>query len=133
MAYTLTAKMEAFCKCIVIDGMNQTEAYKVSHGVGESSTHATIKGNACRAMQVPGVRERIQELRDMMAEKAEWTRLDSVRTLAEIARNGQQQKDKVAAVKALNAMFGWEKKTVDHTSNGQTIKSFNQLYGVTES
>jgi hypothetical protein len=60
----------------------------------------------------------VQELRDRLAELAIWKRIDSLQTLSEIARKEQaQDKDKVAAVKAINAMHGWDKTTIDHTSS----------------
>ena len=100
----LTAQQEKFCQCIA-DGMTQTDAYRASYktsGMVANSIHV----NASKLAADAKVKLRITELKSALAEKAMWTREDSVQTLSEVARDGRPA-ERVAAVKELNSMHGF--------------------------
>jgi len=100
----LTAQQEKFCQCIA-DGMTQADAYRASYKVGKSKPETVIQ-SASRLMADRNVTARVDELRGALAQKALWTREDSVQALSEIARDGRPV-ERVAAVKELNAMHGF--------------------------
>ena len=80
----------------------------------------TIHVNSCKVMKETKVKLRLAEVKQELAEKALWTREDSVRTLSDIAKGNDPEakpSDRVNAVKAINQMHGWDKTTVDHTSS----------------
>lgn len=107
---SLTPKQERFAQCIA-DGMSQSDAYRESFDVRPTTKPESVQVSACRLMADPNVTLRVQFLKQQLSEKALWSREDSVRTLAEIAlKQGEHAKDsdRVAAVKALNSMHGWD-------------------------
>ncbi len=106
MSEKLTAKQEKFAQC-VFDGMTQVDAYREAYG-GENATAKTLQENASRLAKNSKVLARVAQLRQQVEEKALWTRLDSVQALADIARGGEARaNEKVAAIKELNAMHGF--------------------------
>ena len=67
---------------------------------------------------------RVKELREKLAERALWTREDSVNVLKSIATDEFNAKpaERVSAVKELNAMHGFNaKQVIDHTSSDGTM------------
>ena len=109
----LTPKQERFCQCIA-DGMSQADAYRNAFDVKPMTKPETVQESASRLMKDPKVSARVQVLRDMLTEKAIWTREDSARVLSEIALGHDEQgktSDRVAAVKELNAMHGFNAPT----------------------
>lgn len=116
----LTPKREKFAQCVA-DGMTQADAYRAAFTVAPDSKAETVQANASRLMADSMVSARVAELRAALAEKALWSREDSVRTLADIAKGVDEDvkaSDRVAAVKALNSMHGWDAPTkIDHTSS----------------
>lgn len=123
---SLTPKQERFCQCIA-DGMSQADAYRSSFDVKPTTKPETVQANASRLMSDSMVSARVKELRDMLTEKAIWTREDSARVLSEIALGHDEQgktSDRVAAVKELNAMHGFNAPTkVDHTSSDGSMSA----------
>ena len=123
---TLTPKQERFCQCIA-DGMSQADAYRNAFDVKPTTKPETVQESASRLMKDPKVSARVQVLRDMLTEKAIWTREDSARVLSEIALGHDEQgktSDRVAAVKELNAMHGFNAptKVAQTDSQGNDIK-----------
>lgn len=106
----LTPKQEAFAHAVA-SGSTQADAYRIAFDVGEKTKPETVQANASRLMADSRVSARVKELRGQLAEMALWTRLDSVQTLADIAKGVDEDakaSDRVNAVKALNAMQGWD-------------------------
>lgn len=105
---TLTSKQEKFAHCVA-DGMNQSDAYRAAYSAG-AMKDSTINVKASELMADGKVSVRVNELRSALADKALWTREDSVRALKDIA-DGKGSTSKpnevVAAVKELNAMHGF--------------------------
>lgn len=128
---TLTPKQERFCQCIA-DGMSQADAYRSAFDVKPTTKPETVQANASRLMSDSMVSARVKELRDMLTEKAIWTREDSARVLSEIALGHDEQgktSDRVAAVKELNAMHGFNAaiKTELTGPNGEPLQAMPVL------
>lgn len=100
----LTAKQEAFAQAIA-DGMTQADAYRTAYDA-EDMADNTIYARASELMTNSKVAERVQELRNTLAEKVLWTREMSVKALVQTFRDSSGSV-KVAAVKELNAMHGY--------------------------
>lgn len=105
---TLTAKQEQFCQGIA-NGLNQSEAYRAAYRAEKMKAEA-IHVNASKMMADTKVALRVDALRAALADKALWTREDSVRALKQIADGlgGETRPNEaVAAIKELNAMHGY--------------------------
>ena len=100
----LTAKQEAFCQGIA-DGLGQADAYRAAYGC-EDWKDNVIYSKASVLMKNGKVMERIRELRSEVQEKQLWSREMSVKALVQAYREGSGSV-KVAAVKELNAMHGY--------------------------
>ena len=117
MAGSLTQKQESFAQNIA-DGMTQADAYRAAYDCAPTTKPETIQKRACELMADGVISGRVQELRDQLSEKSLWSRADSVNILAEIAQDlGNKAGERVSAIKELNAMHGWNKQIVDHTSS----------------
>lgn len=114
----LTAKQEKFAQCIA-DGMTQADAYRTAFNA-EKMKPETIYVKASQVMADGKVTVRVSELKAALANKALWTREDSVRAL-ETAMRIAEDKDNaaglVAAVKELNAMHGFN-EPIKHEVTG---------------
>jgi len=121
---TLTAKQEQFAQCVA-GGMTQSDAYREACDVRPDTKQESIHEAASALMANPKVSSRVRVLKDALAEQALWSRMDSVRTLAEIANgqcDGAKASDRVSAVKALNTMQGFDAASkVDHSSTDGTM------------
>jgi len=78
----LTPKQEKFAQCVA-DGMSQADAYRNSFSC-EKSKPETIQNNASILMKNSEVSARVSSIRSSLAEKALWTREDSVKALLEV-------------------------------------------------
>ena len=106
----LTAKQEAFAQAVA-GGMTQADAYRSSYD-HENCTDKSVIDLASQLMRDVNVSSRVTELKDAIACAAIWTRLDSVKTLAEIAQGEDARaNEKVSAIKELNAMHGFNAPT----------------------
>lgn len=116
----LTAKQEAFAQAVA-SGMTQADAYRASYDC-ESSTDKTIVEEASRVMADRNVSARVQVLKDELACAALWSRLDSVQTLADIAKGEETRaNEKVAAIKELNSMHGFNAPTKHEVAGNFTL------------
>lgn len=100
----LTAKQEAFCQGIA-DGLGQADAYRSAYDA-EDMKENSVYVNASKLMKNAKVTQRIKELRASVEEKQLWSREMSVKALVQAYREGSGSV-KVAAVKELNAMHGY--------------------------
>ena len=120
----LTPKQEKFAQCVA-DGMTQADAYRVAYDCGAATKPETIQNKAHELMKNGEVAARVKELREMLTEKALWSREDSVNVLKSIANDEMNAKpaERVSAVKELNAMHGWNnKQIIDHTSSDGSMR-----------
>lgn len=133
MAGRLTQKQEAFAQAFVSNGGNASEAYRSTYDTKTDSKQATHV-DAKRVKDNPYVALRIKELQEDIELRAMWSRLDSLDTLKVIAQGvseGAKDSDRVAAVKTINQMFGWDKQVLDHTSTDGTMspqKTLDDFY-----
>jgi len=100
----LTAKQEAFCQGIA-DGLGQADSYRAAYDA-EDMKENSIYVNASKLMKNAKVTQRIAELKSQVQEKQLWSREMSVKALVQAYREGSGSV-KVAAVKELNAMHGY--------------------------
>jgi len=127
----LTPKQERFAQLYVELG-SAAEAYRRAYSSGAKPETCQRSGHD--ALHHPKISARIEEIRDQIAERALWKRLKSVEVLSSVALEGEKDSDRVAAVKALNAMYGWDKQTIDHTSSDRSMspRSFSEMYGTAD-
>jgi phage terminase small subunit len=117
----LTSKQERFAR-LVAEGRSQADAYR--EAFQSTAKPESVYTLASTLMADVKVSSRVQQLKQDLAEKSLWTRLDSVQVLAEIARGQDPEAkpaDRVNATKALNQMHGWDKMTIDHTSSDGSL------------
>jgi phage terminase small subunit len=100
----LTAKQEAFCQGIA-DGLGQADAYRAAYDA-EDMKENSVYVQASKLMKNPKISQRIAELKSQVQEKQLWSREMSVKALVQAYREGSGSV-KVAAVKELNAMHGY--------------------------
>lgn len=116
----LTAKQEAFAQAVA-GGMTQADAYRSAYEASQMMDK-TIVEEASRIAADRNVAARVAELKEAVAIQAIWTRLDSVRTLADIAVDGEARaNEKVSAVKELNAMHGFNAPTKHEVAGNFTM------------
>ena len=100
----LTAKQEAFCQGIA-DGLGQADSYRAAYDA-ENMKENSVYVQASKLMKNPKITQRITELKSQVQEKQLWSREMSVKALVQAYREGSGSV-KVAAVKELNAMHGY--------------------------
>ena len=115
----LNSKQEAFAQALA-DGKTQADAYRIAYGQGKMSDK-TIHEQASKLAAVPKVSTRIDQLKKVVAERALWTREQSIEALIDalaVAKEGGQSSAMTGAVKELNAMHGFNAPAkIDHTSS----------------
>lgn len=120
----LTAKQEAFCQGIA-DGLGQADAYRAAYGC-EDWKDNVIYSKASVLMKNGKVLERIRELRSEVQEKQLWSREMSVKALVQAYREGSGSV-KVAAVKELNAMHGYNEPAKININGSMIHKVVRQV------
>jgi phage terminase small subunit len=123
----LTPKQENFCQLYVKLG-NASEAYRQAYN--SSAKAQSVAVEASKLMSDPNISLRVAELREEMSEMAYWSRMDSLKVLADIAKGVDSEakpSDKVAAVKVINSMHGWDKQIIDQTTTHKADKSLAEL------
>ena len=107
----LTAKQEAFAQGIA-DGLDQASAYRAAYDA-EDMADNTIYARASELVRNSKVAERIAELKGALAERVLWTREMSVKALVQTFKESSGSV-RVAAVKELNAMHGYNEPSKLH-------------------
>jgi hypothetical protein len=103
----ITAKQEAFCQALLA-GRSQSDAYRDAYNTKPGSTAGAIAVSASKLMADPNITIRVAELREVVAEKAQWSRHQSVQALKDIATSDCfSPAARIAAVRELNMMFGF--------------------------
>lgn len=100
----LTAKQEAFCKHIVYDGMNYSEAYRNSYNA-EKMTDKTINEKASRLKDEGKIKARIKELRADIDTPKIMSVQRRAEKLSELAEN-EDANVSMKAIDLLNKMTG---------------------------
>jgi hypothetical protein len=101
---SLTAKQEAFAQGIA-DGLTQADAYRAAYDA-EKMSDGAIYVEASKLIDNPNVSQRVKDLKSALADKVLWTREMSVKALVQTFKESSGSV-KVAAVKELNAMHGY--------------------------
>ena len=103
----ITAKQEAFCQALLA-GRSQSDAYRDAYNTKQGSSAGAIAVSASKLMADPNITIRVAELREAVAEKAQWSRHQSVQALKDIATSDCfSPAARIAAVRELNVMFGF--------------------------
>jgi len=104
----LTAKQETFAAAVA-SGKTQADAYRLAYNA-DKQKDATLWSNASRLMADSKVAARVEDLRKQLEKKELWTREMSVKALIGAYKDGNPTA-KIAAVKELNAMHGFNAPT----------------------
>lgn len=131
MTIELDPRREAFAQGVA-SGLSQAEAYRRANPRSLQWKPETVLKRASEMVREGNVPGRIAELRRQTAAAIQWTREDSLRVLSEIAQGEAANRDKVAAVKELNTMGGFnEPAKVDLTnSDGSLTPQMIVIQGV---
>lgn len=121
---TLTVKQEAFAQGIA-DGLTQADAYRAAYDADGMSDGA-IYVEASKLIDRPNVAQRVKELRDALSERVLWTREMSVKALVQTFRESAGSV-RVAAVKELNAMHGYNEPSKLHVEGNIGIVRYPGL------
>lgn len=106
----LTTKQEKFCQSVA-DGMNQSDAYRAAYRAGGMKAE-TVNKRSSELIANGAVTGRLAELKKAIADKALWTREDSVLGLRAIAVGSESKAAEItAAIKELNVMHGYQAPT----------------------
>lgn len=114
----LTPKQEAFCLAVV-EGKNQTEAYKAVYGVGKQNP-ATINRHAKKLMDNDKIVARIAELRQPAIDKAGLTferHLLNLEELKQLAAAAGQYSAAIAAETNRGKAAGLYTEKIKHSGN----------------
>ncbi len=128
----LTPKQEKFCLAYLETG-NASDAYRQAYDA-DGMTAKTITEESCRILKTPKISARVGELRDKLEAECLWSRQQSVTTLARIAGSEKESATaRIAAVKELNAMHGYNVPTSSQTpflgADGQPVAvTINTVY-----
>ena len=128
----LTAKQEDFAQNIV-DGCTQLEAYKRAYDA-ENMSDGAASGEAYKLMNNPQIARRIQQLRDYLAERLLFPRIERLEILKGIAQAGERDGDRINAVKVFGDLLGDnapQKMAVEHS--GETEQKQEVIFRVIKS
>ena len=120
----LTAKQEAFCQGIA-DGLGQADSYRAAYDASDMKENS-VYVNASKLMKNAKITQRIAELRSQVQEKQLWSREMSVKALVQAYREGSGSV-KVAAVKELNAMHGYNEPAKINVNGNLVHKVVRQV------
>jgi len=123
----VTVKQENFIQC-VIDGMTYSDAYRNSYDISPDTKDTTVHVSACKLIQNPNVKKRMQLLE---AEKEELRRMQGqsmhARVIDRLEREANDKKNppavRVRALELLGKTVGAFKDVSETTvKKGKTIK-----------
>jgi len=123
----VTVKQENFIQC-VIDGMTYSDAYRNSYDISPDTKDTTVHVSACKLIQNPNVKKRMQFLE---AEKEELRRMQGqsmhARVIDRLEREANDKKNppavRVRALELLGKTVGAFKDVSETTvKKGKTIK-----------
>lgn len=94
-------------------GSNQIQAYmKTKEEFGMPVSHAEANSMAYKQFKKSAVIKYIQEFRDENFKKLEQMREDNIAMLMDIAQSSKSPKDRIAAIKELNLMCGFNQQNI---------------------
>jgi hypothetical protein len=111
----LTARQEKFCQGIA-DGQSYSDAYRNAYNAVNIS-NKSVWERSSRIADNSKVNARIAELKAKLEKKQLWTKEMSVNILGSIALKAAFDNNKIAAIKELNAMHGFNEPTKIELNN----------------
>ncbi len=105
MSVKLTNRMDGFAQAIA-GGKNQSDAYRENYST-KTMAEKTIWARASELAKNSKVTVRISQIKSELAAVCLWTREQSVIALSRIAETSERDSDRIAAVKELNIMHGF--------------------------
>ena len=117
----LTDKQERFAQCIALEGMNQSDAYRMAYNV-ENMTDKSIWEKASEVASNVKVQSRIKELKDKVVspkimsakERKEWLS-------AKVKDDAEKTENKLKALDILNKMDGEYVQKIEATVDSVNI------------
>ena len=100
----LTAKQENFAQCIA-DGFTQTEAYRRAYDC-DNMDDKTICNEGYKLTNNREITARIQQLREQLAERLLFPRIERLEILKGIAKGGERDGDRINAIKVFSEFIG---------------------------
>lgn len=120
----LTVKQEAFAQGIA-DGLSQADAYRAAYDA-KNMADTSVYVEASKLIDNPNVAQRVKELKDALADRVLWTREMSVKALVQTFKESAGSV-RVAAVKELNAMHGYNEPSKLHVEGNIGIVHYPGL------
>lgn len=106
LALNTTRADEAFAAALM-DGKTRSNAYReVFPERAAKMTVASVHVAASTMNKRPSVQKLISRMREELMDAGVWRKSDSIEVLVDIARNGDRNADKIAAVKELDNILG---------------------------
>lgn len=96
---TLTPKQEAFALAVA-SGKTQSDAYREAFNVRPNTKPTSVNVSAAKLMADPNINQRVEELRQPIAQKAMITLESHIERLKELANMAIEQGQIAAAIKA---------------------------------
>jgi hypothetical protein len=104
---SLTSKQEAFAQAVA-SGASLIDAYTSCYDVTSEERSNGLYVDASKLMSDPNITLRVNQLKDEIAAKALWTRIDSVTALRGVVDGAESKGTEITgAVKVLNEMHGY--------------------------
>lgn len=122
MAALDCGKREKFVQ-LIADGLDQSKAYR--EAFKSKAKPETVHAQASKIAAEHKVAIRLREIKDELAEKMLWSRVESLRKLVSVADDTEAKHgDIINAVKAINAMQGYDapKKTELTGAEGKPVQ-----------
>ena len=118
----LTPKQEKFAKCIVLDGMNYTDAYRCAYNASNMSDK-TANEKASRLKDADKIRARMKELAAEIDSPKIMSRTKRAEKLTELAEESEDPNIIIRAIDTLNKMTGeYIQKVEAEVKNEVTIQ-----------
>lgn len=122
----LTKRQEGFAQSISA-GKTQADAYRENYST-KNMADKTLWAEASLLAKDPKVSIRIEAIKKEIAKEQLWTRLQSIKVLAKIAEEGTTDSSRIAAIKELNAMHGFNEPTKVELSKKEEPLTLLELY-----
>jgi len=126
----LTSKQEAFCQSVVC-GNSLSDAYRSAYSADKMKA-TSINANSSKLLANTTIALRIDYLKKELADKALWSREDSLNEFISIVKEPDNQGCKINALKELNVMCGYNAPTKTETS-GVIINKIEVCFGRSKS
>ncbi len=139
----LTEKQERFCKNIVLESMNYSDAYRGAYNT-KNMKDATVNRNAFELFHDNKITARIKELRDEIAEQDIISAKERLKLLSDIATGKKKETykydgkeyerepsstDKIRAIDTMNKMEGTYTTRSESNVTIQSMETWGDIFG----